>query len=346
MDRQVSVPSSLPPEVSFVIPVMNEEESIDELLQGILSECSTRIAAFEVVFVDDGSTDGTWERIRSAADDYQGVVRGIRLRRNMGKAQALSAGFKEVRGSLVITMDGDLQDDPREIPRMLDKAEEGYDLVVGWKKTRHDPKSKLVSSKIFNWLANKASGLSLHDHNCGFKCYTRALLEELRLYGDMHRMVPSLASAQGFSIAEVPVRHHARKFGESKYGFGRSVRSFIDLWTVMFLRHFRDRPGHFIGPMAFVMLAAGVLMLAFGLYRDLTTGQGRVFLTVGPMAVIVGLTLFNTSLMAEMMVYDQFSKDWKPPISDRAGGLSGYELARPDFDSHVESESESERVKG
>lgn len=316
------------PNLSFVVPVMNEEESLRELVDGILNVCEGRGESLEIIFVDDGSTDGSWEQVRLLADEHPELVKGIKFRRNMGKAHALSAGFKEVRGTRIVTMDGDLQDDPEEIPRMLDRASQGFDLVVGWKKDRLDPSSKVISSRIFNWLANKVSGLELHDHNCGFKCYSRELLEELRLYGDMHRMVPSLASSMGFTIAEVPVRHHARRYGVSKYGFGRGMRSFMDLWTVMFLRHFRDRPSHFIGPMAFLMLICGVCSLGIGLYRDITTGEGKVFLTVGPMAVIVALTLFNTSLVAEMLVHEHFSKDWGHPISARTGGRSPQEISR------------------
>jgi len=315
--------------LSVIVPVLNEERTLQELTDQVLGACENASIDVEIVFVDDGSTDGSWTQIQKLVEMHHGVVRAIRFRRNHGKSQALAAGFRVVRGEYIITIDADLQDDPSEVPALLEKAREGFDLVVGWKQNRKDSRNKVISSRIFNWLANRCSGLDLHDHNCGLKCYHREVLVDLRLYGDMHRMVPSLAASRGFSITEMPVTHHPRKYGESKYGFGRAFRSAFDLATVLFLRRFHDRPVHLIGPIAVGMFGLGVFGSLLGLVRDLTTGQGKVLLIVGPTAILASLVLFCTALLAELLVHEHLTRLWRPPVAETAGLEGGFILGTP-----------------
>ncbi len=210
----------------------------------------------DLIFVDDGSTDGSWDVIKSlAAADPE--TRGVRFRRNFGKAAALAAGFEAARGEIVITMDADLQDDPQEIPRFLEKLGQGFDVVSGWKKIRHDPWHKTLPSAVFNWLVSRATGVVLHDHNCGFKAYRREIFDEVKLYGELHRFVPVLAAARGWKVGEIDVLHHARSHGISKYGWSRLPKGFLDLLTIYFLTGFRQRPLHLIGSAGLVSFLLG-----------------------------------------------------------------------------------------
>jgi glycosyltransferase involved in cell wall biosynthesis len=244
----------------LVIPVCNEAESL-ETLYGELDEVA-RLQGYEldVIFVDDGSTDGSWRVILSLAE-RDGRVRGIRFRRNFGKAAALSAGFQAARADLVMTLDADLQDDPREIPRFLAKMGEGLDLVSGWKQVRHDPWHKVLPSRVFNWLVSRLTGVRLHDHNCGMKCYRREVLREVRLYGERHRFVPVLAHARGFRVGEIAINHRPRRFGRSKYGGSRLVKGFLDLLTVKFLTGYGQRPQHLLGTLGLVFFLFGAVSL-------------------------------------------------------------------------------------
>jgi glycosyltransferase involved in cell wall biosynthesis len=211
----------------------------------------------DVVFVDDGSSDGSWKIIeRLAAADP--CVCGVRFRRNFGKAAALSAGFSKARGELVMTLDADLQDDPHEIPQFLAKMDSGLDVVSGWKKVRHDPWHKVGPSRVFNWMVSKLTGVSLHDHNCGMKCYRREIFDEVRLYGELHRFVPVLAAARGYRVGELVVQHRARKFGKSKYGVTRIVKGFLDLFTVKFLTGYGQRPQHMLGTLGITSFLLGL----------------------------------------------------------------------------------------
>lgn len=248
--------------ISTVIPVLNEEESL-EILHGELAAVAAKEDfQLDILFVDDGSTDKSWEVIqRLAAKDPQ--VRGIRFRRNFGKAAALSAGFGSVHGDLVMTMDADLQDDPKEIPRFLAKLKEGYDVVSGWKHIRHDPWHKVYPSRVFNWLVRRMTGVQLHDHNCGMKCYRREVLAEIRMYGEMHRFVPVLAASKGFRIGEIPIDHRARKYGSSKYGFFRIFKGFLDLLTVVFLTGYGHRPQHVLGSIGLGSFGFGFLGMTY-----------------------------------------------------------------------------------
>lgn len=256
--------------LSIVIPVYNEEESLAELHQELDEVAHEEGYETEILFVDDGSTDGSWQAIaRLAAQDDR--VRGIRFRRNFGKASALDAGFGAARGEMVLTLDADLQDDPHEIPRFLAKLAEGYDVVSGWKQVRHDPWHKVGPSRVFNWLVGWLTGVKLHDHNCGFKCYRRQIFDEVRLYGELHRFVPVLAHARGWRVGELVVNHRPRKHGRSKYGLARIVKGFLDLLTVYFLTGFGQRPQHLLGAVGLLFFFLGGLA-TFGLmvYRVLS----------------------------------------------------------------------------
>ncbi len=246
--------------LSTVIPVYNEVDSLEQLHRELSDVARQHDYELDIVFVDDGSTDGSWDVIeRLAKQDSR--VRGIRFRRNFGKAAALSAGFRAARGDLVMTLDADLQDDPAEIPRFLEAMENDHDVVSGWKKVRHDPFHKRWPSRVFNWLVGMLTGVKLHDHNCGFKCYRREIFDEVRLYGELHRFVPVLAAARGWQVGEIVVNHRPRKHGKSKYGFRRFIKGFLDLLTVYFLTGFGQRPQHMLGSLGLLGFFLGSLGL-------------------------------------------------------------------------------------
>jgi dolichol-phosphate mannosyltransferase len=242
--------------VSFVIPTLDEQESLPELHAEITRVCQSAGIKHQIVFVDDGSTDDSWRVIRELVEKDE-TSEGIRFRRNFGKADALSAGLAASRGDIVITMDADLQDDPNEIPRFLEKLDEGFDVVSGWKRVRHDPWHKVLPSRVFNWLVSSLTGVRLHDHNCGFKAYRREIFDEVELYGERHRFVPVLAAARGWRVGEIEVEHHARQFGRSKYGVSRLVKGFLDLLTIYLLTGFSSRPLHLIGTAGMFFFAVG-----------------------------------------------------------------------------------------
>jgi glycosyltransferase involved in cell wall biosynthesis len=243
---------------SVVIPVFNEQESLSQLhgeLQAVAKEHGYQL---QIIFVDDGSSDGSWEVIqRLAESDSSRTTTGIRLRRNFGKASALAAGIQASQTDLLLTMDADLQDDPHEIPRFLALIEAGADCVSGWKKIRHDPWHKTLPSRLFNWSVSRLTGVRLHDHNCGFKCYRRAIFEDVDLYGERHRFIPVLASSWGWKIEEVVVQHRPRKFGRSKYGWARLPKGLLDLITIYFLTGYQNRPQHLLGSLGIVSFLLG-----------------------------------------------------------------------------------------
>ncbi len=298
--------------LSIVIPVYNEEESL-EALHGELTEVAQAEGyRLDVVFVDDGSTDGSWDVIeRLAASDP--CVRGFRFRRNFGKAAGLSAGFSQARGELVMTLDADLQDDPHEIPQFLAKMDSGLDVVSGWKKIRHDPWHKVGPSRVFNWMVSKLTGVELHDHNCGMKCYRREIFDEVRLYGELHRFVPVLAAARGYKVGELVVQHRARKFGESKYGVTRIVKGFLDLFTVKFLTGFGQRPQHMLGTLgitSFLMGLFGMMSLAswWAVSRIDFLGMTAIHLHQTPLVLysvallLLGGQLMSIGFVAELVI--------------------------------------------
>jgi len=288
--------------ISVVVPVHDEERTVALLYDELQSALEQLDQAWEVVFVDDGSTDGSFAaltRLHSA----QGNVRVVRLRRNFGKAAALAAGFASAEGDTVVTIDADLQDDPAEIPRLLAKLEEGFDLVSGWKTHRRDPLSRRVPSKIFNWVTGRVSGLRLHDLNCGLKAYRAEVVKGLRLYGELHRFIPVLAHYRGYRIAELPVNHRPREHGRSRYGVERYVRGFLDLLTVSFIGRYRYRPLHLFGGLG---LGLGTLGFAILVYLTVLKIGGeaigrRPLLILGVLLVVVGLQLFSLGLISELI---------------------------------------------
>jgi dolichol-phosphate mannosyltransferase len=248
--------------LSTVIPVYNEVESIEPLYRELVAVAREHGYQLDIIFVDDGSTDGSWQAIQRIANGDRSV-RGVRFRRNFGKAAALSAGFNAARGELVMTLDADLQDDPREIPNFLAAMSDRLDVVSGWKQIRHDPWHKVLPSRAFNWIVSRLTHVDLHDHNCGMKCYRREIFREVRLYGELHRFVPVLAAARGFRVGEIAIQHRPRRFGNSKYGPRRFVKGFLDLLTVKFLTGFGQRPQHLLGTIGLACFFLGGVGLVY-----------------------------------------------------------------------------------
>lgn len=296
--------------VSAVIPVFNEADSLERLHEELATVAREQGYELDVLFVDDGSTDGSWETIqRLAGRDVQ--VRGIRLRRNFGKAAALSAGFDSARGRLVMTLDADLQDDPAEIPRFVAEIDKGVDVVSGWKQNRQDPVDKTLPSRLFNWTVSKLTGVKLHDHNCGMKCYRREVFGEVRIYGELHRFVPVLAAARGWKVGELRIAHRARQFGRSKFGKRRLVKGFLDLLTVYFLTGFAHRPLHLLGTLGLISFFGGALGLIYlAVYWVLRVAldlkhwtplheRPLVLYSVG--GLLLGAQLLSIGFLAELM---------------------------------------------
>jgi glycosyltransferase involved in cell wall biosynthesis len=288
--------------VSVVVPLHNEERSIALLHEELEAALDPLAEPWEAVYVDDGSTDGSFAaltRLHSRAAN----VKVVRLRRNFGKAAALAAGFAQAAGDRVITMDGDLQDDPAEIPRLLAKLDEGFDLVSGWKTKRRDPLRRRIPSKIFNRVAGWMSGLRLHDMNCGLKAYRAEVVRSVVLYGELHRFIPVLAHEQGFRVAELPVHHRPREHGRSRYGLERYLRGFLDLLTVSFMGRYRHRPLHLFGGLGLLLGMTGTAILVY-LTIDKILGNAigkRPLLTLGVLLVVVGMQFFSLGLISEMI---------------------------------------------
>lgn len=247
---------------SLVIPVYNEAESLLELYQEIVTVARENQDEIEIVFIDDGSTDSSWSVIEGLAED-DGRVQGIQFRRNFGKAAALDAGFHRASKPIIFTLDADLQDDPREIPEFIVMLESGLDVISGWKKKRYDPWHKVIPSRIFNGMIGWLTGVKLHDHNCGMKCYRREIFDEITIYGEQHRFIPVLAAARGYRVGEKVIAHRARRFGCSKYGFNRFVKGFLDLLTVKFITGYGQRPQHLLGTFGLAAFGIGAVMLTW-----------------------------------------------------------------------------------
>jgi glycosyltransferase involved in cell wall biosynthesis len=288
--------------ISVVIPVHNEERSVALLYDELATTFAGEGLEWEAVFVDDGSMDGTFgalTRLHDANDN----IRAVRFRRNFGKAAALDAGFREATGEIIVTIDGDLQDDPAEIPRLLARLEEGYDLVSGWKTKRRDPLTRRIPSKLFNAVAGRVSGIRLHDMNCGLKAYRAEVVEELNLYGELHRYIPVLAHYHGYRVTELPVNHRPREHGRSNYGVERYVRGFLDLLTVTFMGRFSHRPLHLFGGLGLGAGALGFVILLYLTVVKLTghaIGQ-RPLLALGVLLVVVGIQLLSLGLLSELI---------------------------------------------
>jgi glycosyltransferase involved in cell wall biosynthesis len=288
--------------ISIVIPVHDEERSVALLYEELQAALEPLGEEWEAVFVDDGSTDGSFAaltRLHNARDNV--VV--VRLRRNFGKAAALATGFAQARGETVVTIDADLQDDPSEIPHLLLKLDEGFDLVSGWKVKRRDPLGRRALSRLFNWVTGRVSGLRLHDMNCGLKAYRAEVVRGLRLYGELHRFIPVLAHYRGFRVAELPVNHRPREHGRSRYGLERYFRGFLDFLTVSFIGRYRHRPLHLFGGLGLVLGALGVAILVYLTVVKLTGHAigDRPLLTLGVLLVVVGLQFFSLGLISEML---------------------------------------------
>ncbi len=296
--------------LSIIVPVYNEQDSLRQLYEEIRQVMAGLSLEWELVFVDDGSTDDSWAIVTELAS-RDARVRGIRLRRNFGKAAALTAGMHAARGDLLLTMDADLQDDPAEIPNFLNALREGYDVVNGWKKHRRDPWHKVYPSRVFNWMVSRWTGVRLHDHNCGMKLFRAEVAREIQIYGELHRFIPVLADARGFRVTEIPIHHRPRQFGHSKYGVRRFLRGFLDLLTVKFLTGYGRRPQHLLGACGLFLFAAGCLGLCYLSALWLLTQLGirdfgpigtRPLLAYSVAAALLGGQALSLGLLAELIV--------------------------------------------
>jgi len=314
--------------LTVVIPVHNEEESLTPLCEKLDATLAGLDFVSEIVFIDDGSTDRTFDVIAEMASRFD-RIRAVRFRRNYRKAAALAAGFKEARGEIIITMDGDLQDDPEEIPNLLAAlGEEDLDLVSGWKKKRHDPLSKTIPSRIFNLVTSAVAGIRLHDFNCGLKAYRREVAADALpyLYGELYRYLPAIAHWAGYRVGELVVQHHPRRFGRSKFGAGRLLNGLLDLMTITFVVRFMTTPMHIFGTLGLLSTLAGSLIGGYISYLWLETGtiQNRhPLLILSVLLIIVGIQFFSTGLLGDMLasVYQRSGRT--PPISDRVGPAPG-----------------------
>jgi glycosyltransferase involved in cell wall biosynthesis len=294
--------------LSIVIPAYNEAENVPRLLAD-LAPVARNLGA-RVIFVDDGSTDGSYRALRQLHAAHENV-RVVRLRRNFGKAAALSAGFDHSQGRIIITMDGDLQDDPEEIPRFLAKLEdEDLDLVSGWKRRRQDPASKRLPSRLFNWVTRRLAQVDLHDFNCGFKAYRREVLGEIALYGELHRYIPVLASRRGFAVGEIQVNHHPRRHGASKYGWDRFYKGLLDLITVLFITRYTRRPLHLFGGagLSFLMTGLGINLYLAIIWFSGDNLSNRPLLLLGVLLMLLGIQVLTTGLLGEMITLKNFQR--------------------------------------
>ncbi len=288
--------------LSIVIPVLNEQDSLKILYEKIMEQVGDKYL-YEILFIDDGSTDQSSQIVKELREGDKNVHL-IVFRKNFGKAKALQTGFRNAQGDIIITMDADLQDDPCEIPRFVEKINEGYDLVSGWKQNRHDPLEKRLPSKLFNKVTEKLSGVHLHDFNCGFKAYRREVVENIDIYGELHRYIPVLADRQGFRITEIVVHHHKREYGKSKYGFERYLRGLFDSFTVAFLGRFYDRPMYFFGRIGLVLSMLGGIICLYMTYLWATKQPigTRPLLQLGVLLLIVGVQMISIGFIGDMIV--------------------------------------------
>lgn len=311
-DRLWATPDFLP-DVSVVVPIHNEYENLPKLLEAI-SAVLKGAYSYEIVCVEDGSTDGSTDLLKQLCrqrDDLKAVI----FRRNYGQTAAMAAGFRFAQGKTIVTMDGDLQNDPVDIPLLINKLNEGYDLVSGWRKNRQDATiTRKVPSKIANWLIAEVTGVKVHDYGCSLKAYRAELVADMNLYGELHRFLPALAFIEGARIAEIPVQHHPRQFGKSKYGLDRTFRVVMDLTTVYFMRKFLTRPMHVFGSMGLVSVLLG---MAIGLYlTTLKLGFGdsinRPLLTLAVVLLLAGVQLFSFGLLAELLMRTYHESQGRP----------------------------------
>ncbi len=299
-------------DISVVVPLYNEQESLPELMAWIDRVCRAERLSYEVIMVDDGSNDGSWEVVESLKKEYGDSLRAIHFMRNYGKSAALYCGFDAAQGEVVFTMDADLQDSPDEIPAMYKMVtEDGYDLVSGWKRKRYDPIGKRLPSKFFNWTARTVSGIKLHDFNCGLKCYRKSVVKSIEVYGEMHRYIPILAKYAGFKrIGEKEVHHQARKYGVSKFGMERMIKGYLDLISVTFMSHFGRSPMYFFGSLGTLMFLIGGFttcwIIGSKIYKQVldlplraVTDQPLFYLAI--LAIILGVQLFLAGFLGELI---------------------------------------------
>ena len=326
--------------LSLVIPLYNEEESLEQLHREIDDVANANSYDIEIIFVDDGSTDKSWSVVEKlAAGDPR--VRGIQFRRNFGKAAALQAGFKAVtkgdaKEHYVVTLDADLQDDPKEIPDFLRQMEEtGVDVISGWKQRRHDPWHKVFPSRVFNGMVSWMTGVKLHDHNCGMKCYRREVVDEVALYGERHRFIPVLAAARGYKVGEKVIAHRSRQFGHSKYGFARFAKGFLDMLTVWFLTKYGQRPGHFFGTIGLVIIALGIVNYGWNVYWHMWLIFSPSVTVASPMAmqsfiaslmlphyympIFIGILFLALGFVAELFVSKNIQPDKCYAVKKKTG---------------------------
>ncbi|MCP3958241.1 MAG: glycosyltransferase family 2 protein [bacterium] len=335
VSERVAPEATEPPEVTVMVPVLDEEDSVIELTERVTAVLDAEGRSFELIFVDDGSRDGTVERIREL-HGRDSRVKLVRFRRNFGKAAAITAGVEHSLGRILVTIDGDLQDVPEEIPRFLEKLEaENLDLVSGWKQDRQDPPSKRYPSKLFNWVVRRLAQIDLHDFNCGFKAYRREVLEQVAIYGELHRYIPVLASRRGFRVGELPVAHEKRRHGRSKYGWDRLYKGLLDLITVLFITKYTRRPLHLFGVIGLIFMSIGLginfylavlwfvanspwvevqTLLGVGPGFQLS---GRPLLLLGVLMMLLGFQTLTTGLLGEMITFKSFRRSDSYSIRER-----------------------------
>ena len=304
-------------DISVVIPLLNEKDSLNELHDWIAKVMQSNHFSYEIIFIDDGSTDGSWETIKILSQKNN-AVKGIKFLKNYGKSQALHAGFLETRGEVIITMDADLQDNPEEIPELYKMiVEDGYDLVSGWKKKRYDSIiAKNMPSKLFNWAARKTSGVKLHDFNCGLKAYNKEVVKNINVYGEMHRYIPVLVKNEGFNnIGEKVVQHQARKYGKTKFGMERFINGFLDLISIWFLSKFGKRPMHFFGALGALMFFIGFCFAVYlGIDKLFINPSGRLITQrpqfyISLVTMIIGTQFFVAGFLGEIILRNKEDKD-------------------------------------
>jgi len=302
-------------EISVIVPVYNEVENIETLSNSLINVLNMMGKSYEVILIDDGSTDGTSELLKSIAENNP-VIKGIRFRRNFGQTAAMAAGFDYASGDIIISLDGDMQNDPADIPRLIAKLEEGYDVVSGWRKNRQDNFiSRKFPSMIANKLISRLTGVHIHDYGCSLKAYRREIAKDLSLYGEMHRFIPALAGIEGARIVEMPVLHHARKFGKSKYNILRTFKVILDLMTVVFLRKFMTKPLHMFGKLGLLSFFAGFVISTYLAFEKIffnTQLSNRPLLLLGVLLIVAGIQLISTGIIAEIQIRTYYESQNKP----------------------------------
>ncbi|MBE8985992.1 MULTISPECIES: glycosyltransferase family 2 protein [unclassified Nostoc] len=307
--------STIVPDVSVVVPIHDEVESLPLLLEAIASTLSSSQVNYEIICVDDGSTDGSGDFLKKEAQNRTDL-KAVILRRNYGQTAAMAAGFYYAAGKAIVTLDADLQNDPADIPMLLAKLDEGYDLVSGWRQKRQDGAvNRLLPSKIANWLIRRTTSVNIHDYGCSLKAYRAELLADMNLYGELHRFLPALAYIEGARITEIPVRHHARRFGRSKYGIWRTFRVLMDLLTILFMKKFLTRPMHVFGLLGLISMVSGTAIGIYLTFVKLALGEmigNRPLLSLAVLLLVTGVQLFCFGLLAELLMRTYHESQGRP----------------------------------